>query len=124
MSFAGRLLRILMIVALAMPGPGMAMPRVMQLASSHATVAGSACHEHAGMAQSASSNHDGMRGHTQHPERCSSADCHCACGHLLQALSAPDVVLPVVAARAHEILPSARLHPDATLGHLIRPPIG
>jgi hypothetical protein len=120
MSFATRLLRILLSIALMASGPGMAMPQVA-LASSHAAVAGSDCHEHAGMAHTASDKRDG---HTQHPGHCSAAGCHCACGHLLQALSATDALLPVVPRRTHHTRSSARLHPDAVLAHLIRPPIG
>jgi hypothetical protein len=123
MSFATRLLRILLIVALATSGPGMAMPQAA-MASSHATVADNACHDHAGMAQTTSRNDDGMRGHSQHRDHCSSSDCRCACGHLVQALSISGPLLPVVRQRAVKILSSARLHPDAVLAHLIRPPIG
>jgi hypothetical protein len=124
MSFATRLLRILLIVVLVTSGPGMAMPQAASgMASSHAVAAHDGCHDQAGMARAASNNGDGMRGHAQHPDRCSSADCHCACGHL-QALSAASALLPIVPQRAHEPLPSARLHPDAILAHLIRPPIG
>jgi len=122
MSFATRLLRILLSIALMASGPGMAMPQVAW-AASHAAVAASNCHEHAGTAHTASDNRDGMR-HTQHHGHCSPAGCHCACGHLLQALSATDALLPVVPWRTHHIRSSARLHPDAVLAHLIRPPIG
>jgi hypothetical protein len=123
MSFATRLLRILLIVALATSGPGMAMPQVTEkVVSTHA--ADSGCHAHAGMAHTTSRSDDGARGHTPHRDHCSSADCHCACGHLLQALSIPGALLPASPRRSVEILPSARLHPDAVLAHLIRPPIG
>jgi hypothetical protein len=125
MSFATRLLRILLIVVLVTSGPGMAMPKPAgPAAASHAVVSDSGCHDHAGMAHTVSRNGDGMRGHPHHPADCSSASCHCACGNLLQALSGPGALLTVVTQRGHEFLPYARLHPDAVLAHLIRPPIG
>lgn len=124
MSFATRLLRILLILALTTSGPGMAAPQIaVPIASSHVAATDRACHEHAGMANAPSGESD-ARGSARHPERCGSSDCHCACAHLTQAMS-PACALPVVAAQRTLAIPSfGRRHPDAARAHLIRPPIG
>jgi len=123
MSFATQLLRILLVVALAISGPGMAAPQVaMPMAPAHAVAADHGCHDNAGMAHATLDNGDGVHRH-EHPGRCSSADCHCACVHMLPVLSGVFAQMPVVA-RTVAIPPLAQRHPDVARAHLIRPPIG